>query len=102
MEGGMNEYARMSVSTGPGCIGNDTECRFDVSETVNMGVGVKMRTEPVVLEVDLTRCPIERRFRRAVRGAPERELDNAAVECCGDGADWDEPRGGALFEEVVD
>ena len=61
-----------------------------------------MRTEPVVLAVDLTRCPIGRRFRRAVRGAPERELDNAAVQCCGDGADWDEPWGGALFEEVVD
>ena len=61
-----------------------------------------MRTEPVVFEVDLTRCPIERRFRRAVRGAAERELDNAAVECCGGGADGDKARGWALFEQVVD
>ena len=99
MEGGTEEYARMFVSTGPGFIGNETERRFHVSVTENRRV--RMPTEPVVLEVDLTRCPVERSFRRAVRGAPKRELDNAAVECCGSSADWDEPRGGALFEEVV-
>ncbi len=41
-------------------------------------------------------------LRDAVRRAPERELDNAAVELAPSAADSDEPRFGALFQQGVD